>query len=50
MKAKREEEDDDDIEWEEAPTGGETLFSFFSMFDILNFYDVHICLLLCRAV
>lgn len=44
MKSKREEDvEDDDIEWEEAPIGGETLL-FFSMFDYLYFYGVSICL------
>lgn len=33
MKAKREEDEDDDIEWEEAPIGGETrLFLSFMVF------------------
>lgn len=49
MKAKREEDEDDDIEWEEAPIGGETRL-FLSMFDSLNFYGVYICLLFCHAV
>lgn len=49
MKAKREEDEEDDVEWEEAPIGGETLL-FFSMFDILIFSGVYIFLLFCCAV